>query len=108
MFCQNCGKEIPDNAYVCLGCGKTVSNSNKVNEGNVSAGWWWLGFLIPIAGLLIWIFCNDNEPIKAKKAGMGALIGTIVGVVATVLIYILFFLIGFMLPAFFFSFADYM
>ena len=24
MFCSNCGKEVPDNAYVCTGCGCLV------------------------------------------------------------------------------------
>jgi uncharacterized membrane protein YvbJ len=33
MYCQNCGKEIDDNADICLGCGVRVSPSNKENIG---------------------------------------------------------------------------
>ena len=29
MFCNNCGKEVADNAYVCTGCGCLVNEENK-------------------------------------------------------------------------------
>ena len=36
MFCPKCGKEILDDAYVCVGCGSIVSNSpvNAKNKAN--------------------------------------------------------------------------
>lgn len=89
MFCPQCGREVCDNAAVCVGCGMSLANVSKKGEGKVSAGWWWLGFLIPLAGLLVWIFCHDTEPIKAKKAGIGAIIGTVVSVVLAVLLTLL-------------------
>ena len=30
MFCENCGKEIDDNADVCVNCGCFVKKSNAV------------------------------------------------------------------------------
>ena len=29
MFCKNCGKEINEGAYVCLGCGAKVEREVK-------------------------------------------------------------------------------
>lgn len=83
MFCSYCGAEINEKAAVCLNCGVSVKKSCVDKAG---AGWWWLGFLFPIVGLFIWIFCNDSEPNKAKKAGIGALVGFIVSVVFTIII----------------------
>ena len=89
MFCSNCGREIDDKAVVCVGCGASVKNmkSMSANNAKASAGWWWLGFLIPLAGLLVFICCNDSNPAKAKKAGIGALVGFIVSVVLSIVCY---------------------
>ena len=45
MFCKNCGKEIDDNAYVCLNCGAKVGNDlskgiavGKSGKSKVAAG----------------------------------------------------------------------
>ena len=37
MFCKYCGKEVPENAYVCLGCGCVVDNKavGKNRNGGV-------------------------------------------------------------------------
>ena len=39
MFCRNCGKELPENAYVCIGCGclaesKPVQPTRKIENRN--------------------------------------------------------------------------
>ncbi len=89
MFCSKCGKELSDKAAVCVGCGANVKQS--VIEDSAGCGWWWIGFLVPIAGLLIWITCNDNQPKRAKKAGIGALVGVILSVVLVVMFYVFWF-----------------
>jgi len=81
MVCSNCGKEVADNAAVCLNCGAEI----KRPEGGGGAGWWLIGFLVPIAGLLMFLLCSDNQQRKAKKAGFGALVGFIVSVVIAIL-----------------------
>ena len=95
MYCIHCGQLIDDRAAVCVHCGQTVTKLRP--EGKVSCGWWWLGFLVPLAGLLIFIFSHDTEPIKAKKAGWGALIGTILSVALVALCYILIFAFAFLI-----------
>lgn len=90
MFCPNCGKEILPNASVCLNCGVGVNNLSKPSDSN-SVGWWWLGFFIPIAGFIIWAVCSGDQPVKAKKAGVGALVGVITSVILIGLFYALFF-----------------
>lgn len=30
MFCENCGKEIPDNARFCGNCGKQITKANNI------------------------------------------------------------------------------
>lgn len=95
MYCKNCNKEIPDNAVICVGCGTEVKQPAVTDRAG--AGWWWLGFLVPIAGLLIWVTCNDNQPKRAKKAGIGALVGAITSAVLVAVVFILWFLLVIML-----------
>lgn len=34
MFCKYCGKEVPENAYVCLGCGCVVDKKSVERKSN--------------------------------------------------------------------------
>ena len=47
MFCKNCGKEIDDNAAVCIHCG-VATNSTPAVVDNGGFGWGLLGCCIPI------------------------------------------------------------
>ena len=82
MYCKHCGAQIDDRASVCVHCG--IATGGSAEKDSASAGWWWLGFLIPLAGLLVWLFCKDSTPIRAKKAGKGALTSVIVSIVCSV------------------------
>ena len=85
-----------ENAAVCLNCGKYVTHVTKQKPNDsTSAGWWWLGFLFPFIGFILWLVWTDSTPIRAKKAGTGALTGIIVSVVLVVLFYILIFVLSF-------------
>ncbi|MDB1942074.1 zinc ribbon domain-containing protein, partial [Clostridium tertium] len=42
MFCKNCGKEIDDNAAVCIHCG-VATNSTPAVVDNGGFGWGLLG-----------------------------------------------------------------
>lgn len=97
MFCSNCGKEISDKAAICVGCGAAVKRAEVEDTGGI--GWWWIGFLVPLAGLLIWITCNDSQPKRAKKAGIGALVGVITAVALVIVFYILWFVLIVMLAS---------
>lgn len=50
-----------------------------------STGFWFLGFFIPLVGLILYLVWKDQTPLKAKSCGKGALIGAIVWVVFSIL-----------------------
>lgn len=56
MYCQNCGKEVNDNAVVCVHCGCVVNRealNKSLEEDKTSVGLAILSFLIPLFG---WIY----------------------------------------------------
>lgn len=86
-FCSKCGKEIMDEAVVCPSCGCAQANApTATGQDSDSFGWACLGFCIPVVGLILWLIWKDNYPMKAKKAGVGALASVIV----TVVIYVIY------------------
>ncbi len=58
MFCQNCGKEIDDNAVVCVHCGVAVNKQAN-----------------PM----------DNPEYQTAKTGMGILLALLLGVIGLVI-----------------------
>ena len=77
MFCSKCGKEINEEAVVCVHCGCAVENKkvSTVAADAPNTGWAVLGFFIPLVGLILYLVNKDTYPLKAKSAGKGALIG---------------------------------
>ncbi len=97
MFCPKCGKEIDDQAVICLGCGCRVTPVAQQKPAAVpaevdgpSTAYFWLSFFIPLVGLILFLVYESSLPQKAKSAGKGALIGFLVGIVLSVLIVILY------------------
>ena len=88
MFCKKCGKEILDDAVICVHCGCSTQNNNLVvaNTNDApSTGRAVLGFFIPLAGLIVWLINKDTKPLMAKSAGKGALIGFIISIVFSII-----------------------
>lgn len=88
-FCSKCGKEINDGAVVCVHCGCSTADLSK--NGTVvfdapSFGYGLLGFLIPLVGLILFLCWKDKTPLRAKSAGIGALISVIIAVVFYVIV----------------------
>jgi len=83
MFCNKCGKEVDDEAVVCIGCGcslKTETSSPQSSEGPgcfLSV----LSFLIPLLGLILYLVWKDSRPVASKACGKAALWGFIVGII---------------------------
>lgn len=89
MYCPNCGKEIDEDAVVCIHCGvQTKSVTTEVDNGGFL--WGLLGCCIPIVGLILFLVWKDTKPKTSKAAGIGAL----VSVVSWIAFYVLMFVIG--------------
>lgn len=81
-YCSKCGKEIMDEAVVCPNCGCSLEETKAQNStDSSSAGWAFLGFCIPIVGLILYLVWKDSMPLRAKSAGKGALISVIILVI---------------------------
>lgn len=100
-FCTKCGKELAEGAVFCPECGAEVemhaeesvaeavvpaSSQNTYEKPQMPAdgksfGFAFLGFCLPLVGLILWLVWKDSTPLKAKSCGKGALVGVIVSVV---------------------------
>ena len=83
-FCTKCGKEIMDDAIICMNCGCATELKSHV-EDSPSMGFAVLGFFIPLVGLILYLVNKDTAPKKAKSAGKGALVGVIVSVAFSII-----------------------
>lgn len=87
MYCKNCGKELKEDALYCSNCGARQDPIFPQKE-ETSTDFWFsvLGFLIPLAGLIVFLVYEGKKPGQAKAAAKGALIGVIVKVALSALI----------------------
>ena len=81
-FCQHCGKEILDEAIVCVGCGCSIQPANTIKpveiDETVSIGLVVLAVLIPLFGIIYWPVKNKTRPKCAKACGIAGIISWIV------------------------------
>jgi uncharacterized membrane protein YvbJ len=87
-YCPHCGKEVNDEAVVCIHCGCSIKqdlNQAPAVQDASSFGFGVLGFCIPIVGLILYLIWKDKTPLKAKSAGIGALVGFILGVIVNII-----------------------
>ena len=92
VYCKKCGKEIPDHASYCPGCGASQlmdndpyrPSNNQYNRLPVydsgSFGWFILGFFFTLVGFILWLVWMNEKPKTAKMCGLGALVSVIVSV----------------------------
>ena len=89
MFCKFCGKEVNENASLCLNCGCAIEENVHVQQKSsrkdgTNAGFALLSFFFPIIGLLLWLIWKEEYPRLAKSCGKGALVGACVSLVSTI------------------------
>ena len=74
-FCSRCGKEIHDDAVICVHCGCSTGNANvQKQEDTVSIGLCILSFLIPLFGIIYWPVKHKDTPKRAKACGLTGII----------------------------------
>jgi uncharacterized membrane protein YvbJ len=89
-FCSRCGKEIFEEAVICPHCGCAVSPNYVAREvDEPSIGYAILGFFIPLVGLILYLVFKEKTPMKAKSAGLGALVGFVIGIIISFIAVIL-------------------
>lgn len=74
-YCVNCGSEISNNE-ICPICGvnEDVRSNQSQPYDQGGALYFLIGFIIPIVGVILFIFWNNTKPKSAKLAGIGALL----------------------------------
>lgn len=80
-YCTKCGKEINEDAIICIHCGCSINNTQTNKEpDNDNIGWGFLGFFVPIVGFILWLIWKDEAPKKSKNLGIGALVALCIAV----------------------------
>ena len=82
-FCSKCGKEIMEEAVICVHCGcevenrmQTSNNAKEVDEVNI--GFCILSALIPLFGIIYWPLKHKETPKKAKACGITAIVSWVI------------------------------
>jgi len=86
MYCNNCGKEIDEKAFVCIHCG--VKTKSIIQDDEPIGGLGVLCFLFPIIGLILYFIWQNDRPNKSKGAGKLALWGVGAGIASYMLLII--------------------
>lgn len=103
MFCRYCGKEIYDEAVVCIGCGRAVSPTIKTKSDVFTSAEKWndvvmTGLLIgtifiPILGLIIGALNMNNNSVSQEKMGQAKIllvVACISFVISSIMLIVLF------------------
>jgi hypothetical protein len=65
MFCQKCGKEINDEAVVCVHCGCAIANTRKIHEKKMGSKDKTKAILFAVfLGAWTWIYTYKNDGMK--------------------------------------------
>lgn len=94
MYCKHCGSFVDGNLPYCKNCGAQIEDKHiDYGYSDDKSSFWFafLGFAIPIVGLILFLIYEDKKPKRAKSAGKGALTGFIIRVVLSIILVILYF-----------------
>ena len=88
MFCRYCGKELPDNAVVCTGCG-CLANEDliapqteaQLQKNGMAVAGFVCSFLMPVLG---WVFGGIGLSRSKRRNGKGKSLSVAAIVIASV------------------------
>ena len=73
MNCKHCNADMKERKFVCPECGKVqLDESVLTDRGGFLYGF--LSFLIPAAGVFIWLVFKDTKPKTSSAAFIGLII----------------------------------
>ena len=86
MYCKHCGKEVSDNAVICIHCGCSISKTStdvSLSGESKSGLGALLGILLGLIGLIIGLlmFPSGSEERRTFIKGWGIAFGISMGVV---------------------------
>lgn len=79
------------------GGGNQYQNANAQNpfetpkpeptfKGKFHVGWFFLGMVVPVVGLILFLVWRKSEPGKARSAGIGAIVGAALSIIIEILL----------------------
>lgn len=75
-YCQECGVDTKPEQVLCIQCGfKLIHKKKHEKDYKVSFFFGAIGFLIPLLGMIVYLFVYKKEPDKAKSILVGSVIG---------------------------------
>lgn len=92
MFCKHCGKEINDDAEICVHCGRStgrqnVQKSNEEDEPKTAIGVL-LGLFLGIIGLIIGLLLYPSGTLRRSTFIRGWVGAFIASVVVIIIVYV--------------------
>ena len=98
-YCSHCGKEIADEAVVCVHCGcaaprptyqikQTMESRQENAVDKADAALIVLCVIFPIVGLILWALKRDETPKAAGSYGKAALISFCVEIALALFLYL--------------------
>lgn len=96
MFCPRCGKEVEDDAEICIHCGRSLSGKNqndaKYNESKTGIGVV-LALFLGLIGLIIGVCIFPEGTIARKTFIKSWLITYFVSIGVAVLLFVILFVV---------------
>lgn len=70
-FCRKCGKEIDEEAIICIHCGcatgNAVATQKESTDREANGGELLVAFLFPIVGAILYYIYKADKPTAAQK-----------------------------------------
>ena len=88
MYCRNCGKEVNENAVVCIHCGCSIEQK-KLQTKNVESKKTLgvvLGLFLGLIGLIIGVCCYQSDSYERETFMKGWVKGFVISIIIAVVI----------------------